>query len=175
VALACSFTSHEPLRLPRPGPDFCLDCKGWGYELDTTGADRPLCPRCHGHGGQQPHDLDCPAWGPVVLVPGSGVDPAQRGPPSGWRARSRILLPSAELRVQALSQAPNQSGGTLMALAFIDVDEKSGANNSPTIWIEDATGDLIVQSWDASPALLADVRRGPGRWAGLRPGRRAGW
>ncbi|WP_042433445.1 hypothetical protein [Streptacidiphilus anmyonensis] len=59
---------------PWPDRDLCPDCCGWGYQPGTSGTDRPACPRCHSHGGQTPHDLGCPVWGPVVLVQGPAAD-----------------------------------------------------------------------------------------------------
>ncbi|MEY9937275.1 hypothetical protein [Streptacidiphilus sp. MAP5-3] len=59
-----------------------------------------------------------------------------------------------------------------MALQFIDFDENSGANNSPTIWVEDTTGDLVVQSYELTPETLADVHKNPA--PGHQPGVPAG-
>ncbi|MFE6379246.1 hypothetical protein [Streptomyces roseolus] len=36
-----------------------------------------------------------------------------------------------------------------MSLRFIGVDPESGQTGSPTVWVDDATGDLIAQSYIA--------------------------
>lgn len=43
-----------------------------------------------------------------------------------------------------------------MALRFLGIDPETGDKDSPTIWIEEETGDLVIQSYRADAALLAE-------------------
>jgi len=43
-----------------------------------------------------------------------------------------------------------------MALRFLGVDPDTGDEGSPTIWFDDATGDLVIQSYKADAATLAE-------------------
>jgi hypothetical protein len=48
------------------------------------------------------------------------------------------------------------SGVTGRPLAFLGIDPNSPDTESPTIWREEETGDLIIQSWSADAATLAE-------------------
>ena len=43
-----------------------------------------------------------------------------------------------------------------MSLRFIGVDPESGQTGSPTVWVDDATGDLIAQSYIADEPTRAE-------------------
>ncbi|MFE6223342.1 hypothetical protein [Streptomyces sp. NPDC057854] len=43
-----------------------------------------------------------------------------------------------------------------MPLQFIGVDPESGQTGSPTIWVDDRTGDLIAQSYIADEQTRAE-------------------
>ncbi|MFL6112569.1 MAG: hypothetical protein ACJ786_14620 [Catenulispora sp.] len=43
-----------------------------------------------------------------------------------------------------------------MALKFLGIDPNTGDQGSPTIWFDEATGDLIIQSYQADAATLAE-------------------
>lgn len=42
-----------------------------------------------------------------------------------------------------------------MALQFLGIDPETGDKDSPTIWIEEESGDLIIQSYRADALTLA--------------------
>jgi hypothetical protein len=42
-----------------------------------------------------------------------------------------------------------------MALEFLGIDPDTGNGGSPTIWLDDTTGDLIIQSWRADAETIA--------------------
>lgn len=46
-----------------------------------------------------------------------------------------------------------------MTLAFLGIDPNSKDTESPTIWREEETGDLIIQSWTADEPTLAECAR----------------
>jgi hypothetical protein len=46
-----------------------------------------------------------------------------------------------------------------MTLRFLGIDPDTGQNGSPTIWADDITGDLIIQSHKADPDTLAECAR----------------
>lgn len=46
-----------------------------------------------------------------------------------------------------------------MALQFIAIDEKTVGATSPTIWLDDVTGDLIIQSYIADEETVAEAQR----------------
>ncbi|RIQ11880.1 hypothetical protein [Jiangella rhizosphaerae] len=46
-----------------------------------------------------------------------------------------------------------------MALRFIAIDPGTDEDHSPTIWLEEETGDLIIQSYKADAATLEEVER----------------
>lgn len=43
-----------------------------------------------------------------------------------------------------------------MTLRFIGIDPDTGTGNSPTVWVDDATQELVIQGWKASPELDAE-------------------
>lgn len=43
-----------------------------------------------------------------------------------------------------------------MALKFLGIDPNTGSDGSPTIWLDDSTGDLIIQSYKADTITLAE-------------------
>ncbi|WP_053203985.1 hypothetical protein [Jiangella muralis] len=45
-----------------------------------------------------------------------------------------------------------------MALRFIAIDPTTSDDGSPTIWLDEDTGDLIIQSWTADQATVRDVQ-----------------
>lgn len=42
-----------------------------------------------------------------------------------------------------------------MALKFLGIDPETGEKDSPTIWLDEAAGDLVIQSDRADDATLA--------------------
>lgn len=46
-----------------------------------------------------------------------------------------------------------------MALRFIAIDPSTDDNGSPTIWLEEETGDLIIQSWTADDTTVKEAQR----------------
>lgn len=46
-----------------------------------------------------------------------------------------------------------------MALKFIAIDSETRDNQSPTIWLDDTTGDLIIQSYTADEATVGEAQR----------------
>lgn len=46
-----------------------------------------------------------------------------------------------------------------MALRFVAIDPATGEEGSPTLWLDDATGDLIIQSYIADPTTVAEAQR----------------
>lgn len=52
-----------------------------------------------------------------------------------------------------------------MALQFLGIWPNTPDDGSPTIWLDDTTGDLIIQSWKADAATIqqaAEVGSVPG-------------
>jgi len=48
----------------------------------------------------------------------------------------------------------------IMAFKFLAIDPETPQTNSPTVWVEEETGDLIVQGWTAmDEATLAEIAR----------------
>ncbi len=45
-----------------------------------------------------------------------------------------------------------------MALSFLGILPSTPDDGSPTIWSDDATGDLIIQSWKADPATIREAQ-----------------
>ncbi|MBM9624812.1 hypothetical protein [Streptomyces zhihengii] len=41
-----------------------------------------------------------------------------------------------------------------MTLRFLGIDPDSPTDESPTIWLDEETGDLIIQSWTADPGTV---------------------
>ncbi|MCD0453360.1 hypothetical protein LO762_29885 [Actinocorallia sp. API 0066] len=46
-----------------------------------------------------------------------------------------------------------------MALEFIGTDQESYEGQSPTVFVDPVKRELVLQSWDASPELIAEVER----------------
>lgn len=45
-----------------------------------------------------------------------------------------------------------------MSLRFVGIDPESPQDGSPTIWMDEATGDLVIQSYKADPDTLAECQ-----------------
>lgn len=43
-----------------------------------------------------------------------------------------------------------------MALRFIGIDPNTGTGESPTVWVDDTTHELIIQGWKPGPGLEAE-------------------
>lgn len=52
-----------------------------------------------------------------------------------------------------------------MSLRFVGVDPESPHDESPTVWVDEETGDLIIQSWVADEATIRQAQE-----AGSAPG-----
>lgn len=46
-----------------------------------------------------------------------------------------------------------------MALRFVAISAETGNDHSPTIWLDDTNGDLIIQSYIADPATVQEAQR----------------
>ncbi|OIV37460.1 hypothetical protein BIV57_10855 [Mangrovactinospora gilvigrisea] len=60
-----------------------------------------------------------------------------------------------------------------MSLKFLGIDPESPVDESPTIWLEEETGDLIIQSWKADDPTLTrckEVGSIPGHSTDVPPG-----
>lgn len=60
-----------------------------------------------------------------------------------------------------------------MALHFLGIDPNSPTDESPTIWLDDATGDLIIQSYVADGSTVdqaKEVGSIPGHSTDIPPG-----
>ncbi|MGW2398862.1 hypothetical protein ACWCYY_20140 [Kitasatospora sp. NPDC001664] len=44
-----------------------------------------------------------------------------------------------------------------MAVRFVGVDPDTGTANSPTVWVDDEDGDIIIQGYTADADLLSKV------------------
>lgn len=42
-----------------------------------------------------------------------------------------------------------------MSLRFIGIDPNTDLDHCPTVWADDATGELVIQGWKANPELRA--------------------
>jgi hypothetical protein len=42
-----------------------------------------------------------------------------------------------------------------MALRFIGIDPSTGTGESPTVWFDEETHELVIQGWKAGPELEA--------------------
>ncbi|WP_049580120.1 hypothetical protein [Streptomyces sp. SBT349] len=58
-----------------------------------------------------------------------------------------------------------------MGLRFIGVDPDTGQQGSPTLWVDDTTGEIVVQGWKASEELAAEcaANPAPGHAPGIPP------
>jgi hypothetical protein len=48
-----------------------------------------------------------------------------------------------------------------MALRHVGVDDKSGENGSPTVWLDEEKREFVIQGWDPGADLLAQVEATP--------------
>ncbi len=55
--------------------------------------------------------------------------------------------------------ATSRSGEVIVTLRFLGINPGTPDDGSPTIWLDDATGDLIIQSYKADEATLAECRQ----------------
>ncbi|WP_184829792.1 hypothetical protein [Jiangella mangrovi] len=46
-----------------------------------------------------------------------------------------------------------------MTLKFLGIIPDTPGNNSPTIWLEEETGDLVIQSYTADSATVQEAQR----------------
>lgn len=46
-----------------------------------------------------------------------------------------------------------------MALKFVGLYDDTPGNGSPTIWLDDTNGDLVIQSWKADEETVAEAQR----------------
>ena len=44
-----------------------------------------------------------------------------------------------------------------MSLEFIGIDPSTGGGGSPTVWVQEETEEIIVQTYTADPALCATI------------------
>lgn len=58
-----------------------------------------------------------------------------------------------------------------MPLLFVGIDEKSGQQGSPTIWVDTDKHELVIQGWKADAALeaLCAATEVPGHAPGIPP------
>ncbi|MFF8329437.1 hypothetical protein [Rhodococcus qingshengii] len=56
-----------------------------------------------------------------------------------------------------------------MTLRFIGIDPNTGTGESPTVWVDDTTNELVIQGWKPDQALEADCAAFavPGHAAGI--------
>ncbi|MFE3142190.1 MULTISPECIES: hypothetical protein [Streptomyces] len=43
-----------------------------------------------------------------------------------------------------------------MKLRFIGIDPNTGTGESPTVWVDESTSELIIQGWKPGPELEAE-------------------
>lgn len=46
-----------------------------------------------------------------------------------------------------------------MPLVFIGIDPETGQADSPTVWVDETTQELVLQGWKAGPELEAEAAR----------------
>lgn len=44
-----------------------------------------------------------------------------------------------------------------MELRFVGIDPDTGKEGSPTVWVDEQTGELVIQGWEADPATLQAI------------------
>lgn len=56
-----------------------------------------------------------------------------------------------------------------MALRFIGIDPNTGTGESPTVWVDETKGELVIQGWRPEAALEAECAafEVPGHAAGI--------
>ena len=70
------------------------------------------------------------------------------------------LLTAHRHRVTVSGISCNPLGSENAAnLQFLGVDPESPVDESPTIWVEEGTGDLIIQSYRADGATIDEAKR----------------
>lgn len=60
-----------------------------------------------------------------------------------------------------------------MSLRFLGVDPESPSDESPTIWVDEESGDLVIQSWCADGETIRqaqEVGSAPGHSTTVPPG-----
>ncbi|MDH6131943.1 hypothetical protein P3T37_001317 [Kitasatospora sp. MAA4] len=60
-----------------------------------------------------------------------------------------------------------------MPLNFQGIDPETGDDNSPTVWVDDETRDILVQAWDADDATVTEISAkawAPGHTPGIPAG-----
>lgn len=59
-----------------------------------------------------------------------------------------------------------------MALRFIGIDPNTSTGQSPTVWIDEQSGELVLQGWKPSPDLEAEcaATTAPGHAVGIPDG-----
>ncbi|MGW8991320.1 hypothetical protein [Streptomyces zhihengii] len=55
-----------------------------------------------------------------------------------------------------------------MALRFIGIDPDTGQQGSPTVWVDEEKGELVLQGWEPDEKLEAECARTSRRSTGLR-------
>ncbi|MEV6593455.1 hypothetical protein [Streptomyces acidicola] len=43
-----------------------------------------------------------------------------------------------------------------MTLRFIGIDPNTGTGESPTVWVDESSNDLVIQGWKPTPELEAE-------------------
>lgn len=56
-----------------------------------------------------------------------------------------------------------------MTLRFIGIDPNTGTGESPTVWVDESSNDLVIQGWKPTPELGAACAafEAPGHAAGI--------
>ena len=83
--------------------------------------------------------------------------------PLSWRLLLRRVrqmpLTTYGIRVMVVQVAATLSTAeALMALRFLGIWPNTPSDQSPTIWQDEATGDLIIQSWKADEATVKEAQ-----------------
>lgn len=43
-----------------------------------------------------------------------------------------------------------------MALRFVGIDPNTGSGQSPTVWVDETSGELVIQGWKVSAETFAE-------------------
>jgi hypothetical protein len=43
-----------------------------------------------------------------------------------------------------------------MALRFVGIDPETGTGQSPTVWVDETSGDIVIQGWRPDTATVAE-------------------
>ncbi|MFG1910030.1 hypothetical protein [Kribbella sp. NPDC048928] len=54
--------------------------------------------------------------------------------------------------------------GMIMALRFVGVDPNTPNSGSPTVWVDDADGSVVIQGWKIDEATMTDVAATGKKW-----------